>query len=642
MLLCAVLGSEAYQNYLTYFTAQFRYIDIWMEQGSEEIAALLMKLADEEGCNVFCVSRMSCGAYDVEITIYADSDTEDLLRSRYYISEGSKNSIFSGTTSIRFMDFSEIADGNEKTVRFYFMGTEGQISAIRTRFNNSFAASYWHKEAAEGNEWIVRAVWGAAFLLLLVLTWLDIQFGKKKRFILISLGKRPLAAALEGMGADAAVFTMQIVALYLILNRFVYVMYCFSAVLLFFILFLVFNSLMYLTLLKIDYKEVIYGANITVNTLAGGYVLKTLIMILATAALAVNINLIVQNGKYLTYYNDINTYENRVILSLIPDGSEEDGVYGLDFEYLESEIFLEYYAQGKALFSFEYATDSEDDPVLLLGGDAEGLISDSTLLSQISGNAEFHVFVPENKADLGDEELALSCAAAYFDNGNGEYSCEVIYYTEADILYFDFREDVGLDLGFEKAGNLIFVYCTLSEERIEEALAAGNFDAIGDRFINIIFDLEEGDLENILETDGISSGVQVTLADECGRYRSVLIRKVLLCSVVCMLLILLELIMIFVITRLEYTVNAKELAVKKVLGYSTLSKNRDLFLLDGAGAAVSIAVMIIFSLMFGVTKVPFVLSAGFALAAAEAILVFISICRFERTNISKILKGGSL
>ena len=101
-------------------------------------------------------------------------------------------------------------------------------------------------------------------------------------------------------------------------------------------------------------------------------------------------------------------------------------------------------------------------------------------------------------------------------------------------------------------------------------------------------------------------------------------------------------VIIVTIIKLEYKVNAKELSIKKILGYSILNKNRTIFQLNLFGAGISIVTMIIISLMFGMTQVSIVLTIGTALTAIEAGLIVFNILKLERTSIPKILKGGSL
>lgn len=59
------------------------------------------------------------------------------------------------------------------------------------------------------------------------------------------------------------------------------------------------NSLLYLTLLKVDYKEVIYGANINGRLLANAYLLQAIVVILMVVSLSSNLVAIRENEKEL-------------------------------------------------------------------------------------------------------------------------------------------------------------------------------------------------------------------------------------------------------------------------------------------------------------------------------------------------------
>ena len=161
-------------------------------------------------------------------------------------------------------------------------------------------------------------------------------------------------------------------------------------------------------------------------------------------------------------------------------------------------------------------------------------------------------------------------------------------------------------------------------------------------FNNFLFKLTEEEVELISTDDGLKAVSYTSLVDQCGQYKSSLLRVVLLNSIISLFLMVLEMVIIVTIIKLEYMVNAKELSIKKILGYSVFHKNRTIFLLNFCGAGISIITMIIVSLMFEITKVSTVLLVGTALTVIEAGLIVLNILKLERTNIPKILKGGSL
>lgn len=643
ILICFILGSELYQNYTSIFSNQFFYFDISVVDDRTILYNLLTKYADDSDIGVFSVNRTTYSAHDFELTVYATDKAQKALEDNFYISTGQRESFFSGKTEIVIKDFQEIIN-DESITRYYFTGTRDQTLQIKDKIYNTFPTSYIHQEDSIGNEWLIGAIWIISILFLLVLTWLDIQFQKKEIFLNLSLGGSSVSIIVRNILADAIVFTTVFAFTYFVLKNFIYLDYGIELALIILSLFIVSNSLLYLTLLKYDYKQIVYGANINEQTLSNSYVLKVITMIVAIASLSVNINLIVENGRFLTYYQNIYPYEDYGLLSLSPSVNLLEEESYNEFSKLKTQIFLNCYKEGNIGFSLSTAYDKKQVPIIVLTDTMQSLISNQTLIGDL-GSCDYHVFVPKNYIDeysSDDISFALQLATNIFGQNADAVSYEVINYDNTDVLYFDFSGTSKLSVGFDSIQNPLFVFCTISNQTLEEISKDASALAHESLFNNFLFKLTNQEREEISHMDYVRKIAYTSLVDQCEQYKSSLLRIVLLNSIISAFLLILEMIIITTILQLEYMVNAKELSIKKILGYSIFKKNRTVFLLNFLGATVSIISMIIFSLMFKITKIPMVLSVGLALTTIEAILIIVNIFKLEKTNIPKILKGGSL
>lgn len=643
IMLCFILGSELYQNYTNVFSNQFFYFDISVVDDRTNLYNLLTKYANESDVGVFSVNRTTYSAHDFELTVYATDKAQKVLEDNFYISAGRRESFFSGKTEIVIKDFQEIIN-DESVTRYYFTGTQDQTLQIKDKIYNTFPTSYIHQEDSIGNEWLIGAIWIISVLFLLALTWLDIQFQKKEIFLKLSLGGSSVSIIVQNVLADTIVFTTVFAFTYFVLKNFIYLNYGIELALIIMGLFIVSNSLLYLTLLQYDYKQIVYGANINEQTLSNSYVLKVITMIVAIASLSVNINLIVENGRFLTYYQNIYPYEDYGLLSLSPSVNLLEEESYNEYSKLKTQIFLNCYKEGDIGFSLSTAYDKKQVPIIVLTDTMQSLISNQTLIGDL-GSCDYHVFVPKNHIDeysSDDISFALQLATNIFGQNADAVSYEVINYDNTDVLYFDFSETSKLSVGFDSIQNPLFVFCTISNQTLEEISQGASALAHESLFNNFLFKLTNQELEEISHMDCVRNIAYTSLVDQCEQYKSSLLRIVLLNSIISAFLLILEMIIITTILQLEYMVNAKELSIKKILGYSIFKKNRTVFLLNFLGATVSIISMIIFSLMFKITKIPMVLSVGLALTTIEVILIIVNIFKLEKTNIPKILKGGSL
>jgi len=111
---------------------------------------------------------------------------------------------------------------------------------------------------------------------------------------------------------------------------------------------------------------------------------------------------------------------------------------------------------------------------------------------------------------------------------------------------------------------------------------------------------------------------------------------------VSILALLLAIITIFNIISLEYTVNAIELCVKKILGYGVLKKNIDiigeLFISNLFCAVIAILIMVN---IFYINYVVVLVAIG-VIFFVDIVAILWSAYRIEKAQIVKILKGGTL
>ena len=104
-----------------------------------------------------------------------------------------------------------------------------------------------------------------------------------------------------------------------------------------------------------------------------------------------------------------------------------------------------------------------------------------------------------------------------------------------------------------------------------------------------------------------------------------------------------EAVLIQTVVRLEYSIRAKELAVKKILGYSILEKNKKILLTTLLVIAVGFLGAVAACIALHITvAIGFLLLGGLLLSLLEVCVVVHNIVRTEKTEVVKILKGDSL
>ena len=118
-----------------------------------------------------------------------------------------------------------------------------------------------------------------------------------------------------------------------------------------------------------------------------------------------------------------------------------------------------------------------------------------------------------------------------------------------------------------------------------------------------------------------------SLIELWNQYKSNLVRGVLLNSVLSAFLLVLNVMLISVIVKIEYLVHSKEIALKKILGYSVLQRNIAILFLNVFAVSIAFITGAIVSL---------------TILFVNSILILTNMTAAEKHNTAHILKGGSL
>lgn len=639
VVFCFLMSSELYQTHLQVFSNQYFYIEIENEDRSQ-VCAVVASAAEKYEEHVFAVERQNIDTFHARLLIYADEDTQAILSRTQDIAKGEASSFFSGSTEVILLPFADVADrGN--VIRYYFTGSKETVSSIRQNIYSQIAASYIHKDSVSMADKLTYGIWVVLFGLILLFTWADIQFSKKADFLKISMGSSVGKMILGKILADAVFNVAAFGAIYAFLKDKIFLAYKLDFVVYALLIFLVLNSLLYCTLLNVDYKEVIYGANINGTLLANTYLLQAVVVILIVVSLSSNLATLRENRTELAPYDTIEQLEGYTSLSITPAErvlQSEGGV-----EELEASIYLEAYLQDKVLLS-TFCAALDEEPIVVLNEVALNTVVSDAEAFRGESESDFVVYIPESRyseMDSYDIEFAADTTASTFF-GLEDYRFEAREYSHADVVCFDLREESELSFGSDLISDPIVVYCNVSKEKIAALLDDhGEFD-FGDRWVNILFDLEDLSLFSESIKEQLADVQFSSVVELCGQYKSSFIRGVLLNSVLSAFLLILSVMLISVIVKMEYLVHSKEIALKKIFGYSALQRNIAILSLNTFAVLIAFITGAILSNMYGIFDVRSLCVVSLTILLVNSILILINMAVAETHNTVQILKGGSL
>ena len=657
LLLCFTLNGELYQAHLQNFTNGYYYFELDAEDKTQ-VCAELSAAAEKCGQIVFAIDRQNLDAFRSRITVFMAGASKKAFAEALNVAEGEACSCFSGQTELYFCPLTEIPDAPGVN-RFFFSGSKEEVLQIRQIINMRIGAGAVHKEAATGTELIVYALWVLAFGFLTLLTWMDIQFSRKVVFLRVSMGASIRAEICKCILRDLLLFSAVFAAVYSVLGRYFYISFRMDVVLLTFLAFCIGNSLLYLSFARGGYKEIIYGANIDQKLLPNAYLMKALVLILLVIAGACTLTLINKNAGWLQAYQRIDKMEDYYTIQLTYPGSrsdlspeEEEARYAR-----ETRLYLEAYRENRVLLANSWITVREGEPPqIVMNAPAIPMLLSRPEYFQ-NCTATFTVFVPEQYADrysADDIENVAEYGAEFFGfleaMGTVEkesreairYSYEAISYPTTEALYFDLRRESKLPYGFARVKDPLIVCCNVTAEQIDALMDAGAVVRFNSFWESLMFAVNDTDFFSEEAMHGLRQIDFNNVVAQCGQYKSSLLRVLFINTALSLVLLALSIVLISVIVRLEYLVNAKELALKRILGHSVLQRNSAAVLLNLFSILIALITGWILSEMTGLFDKLTLCAVCLLVSLIDAAISLSNMLAAERKNIAQILKGGCL
>lgn len=643
IFLLLVLNAEAYQKYLDTFTDGMQYIRFEYSEDCDwdGFCNSLIKKSVECKTEVLAVNG-KFDEYNVyHIIIYASDKARDTIENKYHIKSNTYNSFFSGKTIVEFMPIEAISE-NYNLEQFYFYGEKTNIERIHYILNEQYGTSFLKKDSVPNDNWIVPLAWLGAGLFLVLLTLFDIAFQRKENFIRISLGKSIMSCILENIGKDTISFLIIFVVEYIVLKKYIYLNYHMKQMIMMLCILLCINILMYMSMLHYNMKMALSNGNYSESFCGNCYIVKVFIMLLAILSLSSNITTIQEGIQFLMQNKQIEKYQDYSFLELNYYRMKKGMLEQYDY-YLNCLLQENYDALEIALTVCGYDDGESGTTYITVNDRAQDVIARLLEVYKINDDKKLHIFIPSSYKEKEEECLdgAFSGLQNLYTNAE-QWDYDIVYYEQdVSVLYFD--EDMKLYSGY--ANNPIIAYCTLKRTDFEGEVSSTSAH-IGHECRSIMYKVSEEAVEKLEEKyDMEKNGFYLTRTSVTDRYRQLKlkwIRNITMNTAISTLLMILELAVIWIIIRLEYSINAIELALKKVFGYSVWKKNKRSVGTILYTNLLGTAIVTTMALMFSLANPFLVLLTGIGLSLFELIITWCYVNYIETKNVSKILKGGAL
>lgn len=649
MAVCLTLNGEHYAFHLNtfedgYYTFTFSDEEDY-ENNRERILQALEKLCKQENVGVFSERKVKKSSLTTELVICGNEAAITDLKSQS-IDSGEHKSMFSGSTDIIIKGLAEARD-LEHNSRFYLQGSSESVRRVYDTLSQRFELSSLTNFGARDKSKSLVILWIIASAAILLFTAFDIVFQKKECFVRITMGASPRQIIIKNILIDSAVLAGEFLLLSAVLSRFVYIRYRYGTAVISVAAMTVLNALIYLSMLGFTVKKALSNTGASKGLLFLCYLLRSAVIIVLMLSLSVNLSTVSDSIRYLNGRSITENFNGKSFLKLhyYPEVYDKDPAamikktYSTEFDIIQGE----YNGLDCAV---DFLALDGDVKYLLVNGKASAVLDNIEGFDTSAADKDrIYVLVPDS-ADIR-KEAALSEAESVYEIwfGGTDLPFEAVEYPGGNVLYYGNQTELHSDLARDPV--VIYFSEDISKKKMdyEELQISGLLE-------NLMLTADEETLKALDEKYSLNENgmylTAVSVNEDYEQYKGIIIKKIIILSAISGLMFILGLLIIGVIIRIEYTVNAMELSVKKVLGYPLGKRYRRLFLTGRIsyliGVTVCVTVLKDYNLKYddaGISPLYIGLSAAIMIAA-EMIVELRMICKTEKTKIVKILKGGSL
>lgn len=639
-----VLG-EGRMLSLDSFYEQFDTTTIYInpEISEKEMIDDIYKAADKHNVEVFTIVETPNGTLSNIKTIYGTNGVEKLLREKIDLQAGSYDSIFLGDLTFRFKelrDHSSIA----YTPEFYGIGNPDAVHFFKMELIDTYGGNHpqsGYNEDAERNR--VLGIWVLVTVITLLLTFYGIAMQRKETLIRLSMGESLRIIILRLITIDSIIIIFAFLCSFFILREFTQIQSYLSLLIPLVGALLVINVFAYLTMGLMTVREAFSNGAQSRKLLTMTYSLKFITSILTIALISSSLTVAFEA---MELYKQRDFFEKRKDYYYTYIGHK---VTSPNFSALESpevsekiqtnmyNTFIDQF-QATLITPVNNLSDREQTTLLVNHNALSYVEEQMPKLQDKIENQEFAILVPEGKKAPDELLLRDSFQSLGIDNLIPN-SYEIIEYEESvefvaveqnninGSLLVDNPTLLVINTNVDRQGQL-----AMNNQMSQVLLSDVMYRLDGTLFNQFVKEQGMKD-ELVLETNVWDKYLFVWNSAK---------RLMIMNLVFAALVLSLELLIIGTILRLEYQVNAIELSIKKVMGYSILAKNRLLVVLTLVITLFSIVASSVVSYFVKFGEPTLLIVGGGCLLILELFVIGLSIRRIERVNIQRILKGGNI
>lgn len=651
MFIGILIIGESHIFYLDNFSSLYSYTTLYLQDTttSVEMISDIINSATSNNVEVFTIVTSHPNSSLTEYNIYGTPGVESHVNKDSNIFEKKYTSLLLGDINFKFNSINDIPNIKSQN-EYRVIGSKENIHKFKMDLIDKYAGNhpkpgYLDKESKNNT----IAIWGLITSIVLLFSVYDVISQKKENLIRVTMGEKISNIIWKNILIDSFALIGSFTLIFFILSKYTYVFFNFKISIIIFGILLSINGLLYLSLYFSKVKEVFSNGESSKKLLSLNYGLKLVTTIITIFIISSNIVLIYNSYtfyKQKAFFRDHSDYYHVKLMykpTLNKDGSPNSRWE--DSALVQETFYKEFFKEFNAISVKDLSLNQQLPTVFANRNAFEYLSSKIDELSNLNLDKDFYFILPDKLKNNLEIIETLKNNTTYTSN-------EINFLYDYDVIYYQDNIDmVGIDEDYIYGSYLLknpaIVYNNMSVDQVKN-LDITKQIGLQDEIYDVMYQISsEKQLEkfNNFIADHNLEGQIIRKTNVLEKYENmwIIAKRVLYINLIfSALVLLLEIIIINSIVMLEYKVNAIELSIKKILGYSILQKNRKIILMTVITTIASILTAIIVNIIMKTHVGKYLALGGLIILILELSTIIFYINRIEKSNIQKILKGGSL
>jgi len=661
---------ESYTFFLENFQDKYVQVGYYLETGDseEEMRNTILEKADEFNAKVFTISKKDGGAFSREITIYGDETIQNTMKKDWGIEPGTISSFFSGKTTFIFKPFEEATE--KELQNCWYIGQSSEyLHSMLFPDMVQYSGNFRNDPIPEVSEDVVATVWFVMIVTIILLTYYDTIYSKKEQMVRIALGSDSNRLKIKKISSDTIGFSIATLAALILLLPFTNLFFRWNVSIIGFLALLVGNAIVITIGMRIGQRIQVKSVASTKKALHLSIAIKGFVSVLTILILSVTLSLSIEGIKLFTQKDYYSSQTDRVHVDIAYPYDEKMELSSGEFEnkrpldtreqLRDNFMRYSYHELDFSLMSynpFENVSPKWGDQYVF--ANLSGLKPYNEMIPEwetINKNEGNYILIPEdaNQSEIVEEIMDVSNLIGLNDqNLEGVFTykdglsviAEGHLDGEFDYSYNIKNPIILLDTYNYGALPLYPVSYQLKEAEDLDGIIAKDFSYLS-QFVSLKNEKEKlSEFAQVITGEAINPYLiefnMIDIGDWYDGLWTLQNRSLLIAVILTLLILILEVQISILSLRIAYESNARELTIKKVMGYTLVERFKSFFLLTCGICGLSLVGALFFKAFLGIGMLGYLAWGSIIVFLIDVTILFYLTRKNDNLQIQKVLKGG--